>query len=60
VAGAIAASAPVLGFPDEPGFDPSAFWQVSPLVTFLYRHLLIRSIATGCEPTRLATGRQNM
>lgn len=28
VTGAIAASAPVLGFPDEPGFNPSAFWQV--------------------------------
>ncbi|KAF5843628.1 serine carboxypeptidase S28-domain-containing protein [Dunaliella salina] len=28
VAGAIAASAPVLGYPDEPGFRPSAYWKV--------------------------------
>mmetsp|Transcript_19116 Transcript_19116/g.53498 ORF Transcript_19116/g.53498 Transcript_19116/m.53498 type:complete len:399 (-) Transcript_19116:306-1502(-) len=28
VAGAIAASAPVLGYPDEPGFSPSSYWKV--------------------------------
>eukprot|EP00967_Tisochrysis_lutea_P019668 scaffold22372_cov19-Tisochrysis_lutea.AAC.1 len=29
VAGAIAASAPVLGYPDEPGFSPSSYWKVA-------------------------------